>query len=78
MKYTTQTLQSDGATISPHPTVQTPSVPGIETSRVLRNTYALLAMTLLFGAGVAATSLALKLPAPGIVLTLAGTAVWLV
>lgn len=72
MKYTTQTLQSDGATISPHPTAHTPSVPSIETSRVLRNTYALLAMTLLFSAGVAATSLALKLPAPGIVLTLTG------
>ncbi len=40
--------------------------------RVLRNTYALLAMTLLFSAGVAAASAALRLPSPGIVLTLAG------
>ena len=40
--------------------------------RVLRNTYALLAMTLLFSAGVAATSTALKLPGPGVVLMLAG------
>lgn len=40
--------------------------------RVLRNTYALLAMTLLFSAGVAAASLALQLPSPGIVLSLAG------
>jgi len=40
--------------------------------RVLRNTYALLAMTLLFSAGVAAASAALRLPSPGIVLTLVG------
>jgi modulator of FtsH protease len=39
---------------------------------VLRNTYALLAMTLLFSAGVAAASMALALPAPGILLTLGG------
>ena len=41
-------------------------------SRVLRNTYALLAMTLLFSAGVATAGVALKLPAPGIVITLVG------
>ena len=41
--------------------------------RVLRNTYALLAMTLLFSAGVAAASAALKLPGPGIVLMLVGS-----
>ena len=40
--------------------------------RVLRNTYALLAMTLLFSAGVAVATLTLKLPAPGLVLTLVG------
>lgn len=41
-------------------------------ARVLRNTYALLSLTLLFSAAVAATSLALKLPAPGVVITLIG------
>lgn len=41
-------------------------------NRVVRNTYALLAMTLLFSAGVAATAMALKLPSPGIVITLVG------
>ena len=41
-------------------------------NRVLRNTYALLAMTLLFSAGVASASAALKLPGPGVVLMLAG------
>ena len=43
-----------------------------QASRVLRNTYALLAMTLLFSAGVASASAALKLPGPGVVLMLAG------
>ena len=43
-----------------------------QVKRVLRNTYALLAMTLLFSAGVAVTTLTLQLPAPGLVLTLVG------
>jgi modulator of FtsH protease len=38
--------------------------------RVLRNTYALLSMTLLFSAAVAAAAVAFSLPAPGIILTL--------
>jgi modulator of FtsH protease len=38
----------------------------------LRNTYALLAMTLLFSAGIATATLALELPAPGLIVTLAG------
>lgn len=40
--------------------------------KVLRNTYALLSMTLLFAAGVAAAGVAWSLPAPGLVLTLVG------
>ena len=43
-----------------------------DVKRVLRNTYALLAMTLLFSAGVAVATLTLQLPAPGLVLTLVG------
>ena len=43
-----------------------------DVKRVLRNTYALLAMTLLFSAGVAVATLSLQLPAPGLVLTLVG------
>ncbi|MCV2350152.1 Bax inhibitor-1/YccA family protein [Paucibacter sp. Y2R2-4] len=39
-------------------------------ARVLRNTYALLSMTLLFSAAVAAAGVAFKLPAPGLILTL--------
>jgi modulator of FtsH protease len=39
---------------------------------VLRNTYALLALTLTFSAAVAAVSAALRLPHPGIILTLVG------
>ena len=44
----------------------------LSTHRVLRNTYALLSMTLLFSAAVAGTAVALRLPAPGILITLAG------
>ena len=55
---------------TPTDIVPAPSAITPEASRVLRNTYALLSMTLLFSAGVAATSLALKLPSPGLVLTL--------
>ncbi len=43
-----------------------------DASRVLRNTYALLSMTLLFSAAVASVSVALKLPSPGIIVTLVG------
>ena len=43
-----------------------------DVSRVLRNTYALLSMTLLFSAAIAAASMAFKLPSPGIVITLVG------
>lgn len=41
-------------------------------NRVLRNTYALLSMTLIFSALVAAASVAWSLPAPGLIITLAG------
>lgn len=44
----------------------------LTTHRVLRNTYALLAMTLLFSAVIAGAAAALRLPHPGIVLTLVG------
>jgi modulator of FtsH protease len=43
------------------------------TRRVLRNTYALLSMTLLFSAAVAAASVAFAWPAPGLLLMLAGS-----
>ena len=43
-----------------------------DVKRVLRSTYALLAMTLLFSAGVAVAMLTLQLPAPGLIVTLVG------
>jgi modulator of FtsH protease len=43
-----------------------------EVARVLRNTYALLSLTLLFSAATASVSVALGLPHPGLLLTLAG------
>lgn len=44
----------------------------LTTNKVLRNTYALLSMTLLFSAVTASISMALNLPHPGILITLAG------
>ena len=41
-------------------------------NRVIRNTYLLLSMTLLFSAAVAATSVALQAPSPGLLITLGG------
>ena len=50
-----------------------PTAPvALSTNRVLRNTYMLLSMTLFFSAIVTAVSVALKLPHPGIVITLVG------
>ena len=50
----------------------TSSAGALTTNKVLRNTYALLSMTLLFSAFTAGVSLVLKLPHPGLLLTLAG------
>ena len=58
-----QYADQGGSTLAAHPD---------QVKRVLRNTYALLAMTLLFSAGVAVTTLTLQLPAPGLILTLVG------
>ena len=44
----------------------------LATNKVIRNTYLLLSMTLAFSAVTAAASVALKLPHPGIILTLIG------
>jgi len=44
----------------------------LQTNRVLRNTYSLLAMTLAFAAVVAGAAMALNLPHPGLIITLVG------
>ena len=44
----------------------------ISSNKVLRNTYALLSMTLLFSALTAGISIALQLPHPGLIITLVG------
>jgi len=44
----------------------------LATNRVIRNTYLLLSLTLLFAAATAGLSMALKLPHPGILITLVG------
>ena len=43
-----------------------------QAAKVLRNTYALLSLTILFAAGIAALAVVGNWPAPGLVLTLAG------
>src|SRR5690349_19018998 len=58
-----------GVPVRAGPIGATAALPAV---RVLRNTYALLAMTLLFSATVAAVGATLQLPAPGMLLTLAG------
>jgi modulator of FtsH protease len=44
----------------------------LETNKVIRNTYMLLSMTLAFSALTAGASMALNLPHPGVIITLAG------
>ncbi len=60
--------------LAPGGALRTDARVGVETggSRVLRNTYRLLSMTLAFSAVVAVTSAALRLPYPGLIITLAG------
>ena len=62
MNMNTPTMTHDSATRSG----------ALVTNKVLRNTYSLLSMTLLFSAATAAVSMALDLPHPGLLLTLAG------
>ena len=72
MNTTNSTTVSDARLRQSAGTASTALAPAADATRVLRNTYALLAMTLLFSAGVAAVSVAWRLPAPGLLLTLAG------
>jgi modulator of FtsH protease len=51
---------------------QSAQTSAIQTNKVLRNTYSLLAMTLAFAAVVAGTAMALNLPHPGLIITLVG------
>lgn len=60
-----------------HPKAQAIALPRgtdsvLATNRVIRNTYMLLSMTLLFAAAAAGLSMAMKLPHPGILITLVG------
>lgn len=58
--------------MSQYRAVSRPQAGVLETNRVLRNTYALLSMTLLFSATMAAASMSLDLPHPGVIVTLVG------
>ena len=73
MEHTPSTSRSTAIAYPMTVTSTTRAAPDRATgTRVLRNTYALLSMTLLFSAVVAGASAAWQLPAPGILLTLAG------
>ena len=52
--------------------VARPAVSGIEVNKVLKNTYALLSMTLLFSAATAGLSMAMGWSHPGLLITLVG------
>ncbi|GGC96511.1 Bax inhibitor-1/YccA family protein [Undibacterium terreum] len=65
-------LNMNRATLRNVQTVDYIDASASETHKVLRNTYALLSLTLLFSALTAAASVALALPGPGILLTLVG------
>lgn len=61
-----------------HPNMQVIALPRagsdsvLATNKVIRNTYLLLSMTLAFAAGTAAAAVALRLPHPGLIVTLIG------
>lgn len=55
-----------------HQSLQQAGVNEAEVSKLFRNTYSLLAMTLAFSAVVAFISMSLRLPHPGLILTLVG------
>lgn len=52
--------------------ISRPAISGIEVNQVLKNTYALLSLTLLFSGAVAGLSMAFNWPHPGLLLTLVG------
>ena len=56
----------------PVPSAATQDVAALSANKVIRNTYMLLAMTLAFAAATAGAAVALRLPYPGIVITLVG------
>ena len=72
MEPNSSTLSSRNPSAFPVTATQPELARTVEVKRDLRNTYALLAMTLLFSAFAASASVAYQLPALGIILTLAG------
>ncbi|MDH3468944.1 MAG: Bax inhibitor-1/YccA family protein [Gammaproteobacteria bacterium] len=55
-----------------NPAVARPVTSGLAVNKVLKNTYALLAMTLLFSAATAGLSMIMNWPHPGLIITLVG------
>ena len=72
MEHATGPLSSHNPTAGASPAVVIAEEFADPIKRVLRNTYALLAMTLLFSAAIASTAVALQWRSPGMILTLVG------
>jgi len=72
MEHATGPLSSHNPTSGASPAVVIAEEFADPIKRVLRNTYALLAMTLLFSAAIASTAVALQWRSPGMILTLVG------
>lgn len=64
-------VRRDGTRVSPVPYGAATRASALETNKVLRNTYMLLSLTLLFSAGTAGASMALNVPYFGPIITLA-------
>ncbi len=58
--------------MNPYQAVAKPVTSAQTTNKLIRNTYALLSLTLIFSAITAGTSIALNLPHPGMIITLVG------
>jgi modulator of FtsH protease len=72
MDYSGKTLSDKSSTVVRSTAVSLDLEFADPVKRVLRNTYALLSMTLLFSAAVASTAVVLQWPSPGIIFTLVG------
>jgi modulator of FtsH protease len=72
MDYSSRTTSEQSANANRRPAISLDYAFADPVKRVLRNTYALLSMTLLFSAAVASTAVVFQWPSPGIIFTLVG------
>jgi modulator of FtsH protease len=67
-----QTIRKRGNTVMNSQVFSTTAVSSAAKNKLLRNTYGLLSLTLLFSAGTAGAAIALNLPHPGMIISLLG------